>query len=340
MSAAAMTPVAVEPFELARHTGDLTEGVAAMRSTFREISLAGLVTKANRTARHRGSSAAFAGLPEKPVDWYGFDAKDNATINWYPQGIACASEAGRDDPLLVVSWYWKPAGAAKEKGVRLSFLDTSTRKYVHVLLVRPKADGSYGPINIHAGGISWCGDLIYVADTAHGMRVFDLNNIFDLSPAHGRYLGYRYILPQTDHWRPVRAGARFSFASVDRTTSPATLVSGEYVEPGDTGRVARWALGGEGVIDAGADDVAIPVDVYQMPVTKVQGAHSNDGTWYLSQARDSHENGALVVIGPDGDKKTRKLPIGSEDLTCCHEKEVLWSLTEFKNMRVLFAVGL
>jgi hypothetical protein len=329
-----MKKVDTTPFTLARHTGGLAEGAEAMRGKLRSIDLAGVMANANRTAPHRPGSGAFTGVGRKPADWFAFNAGDNRTVDWYPQGIACASEAGRPEPLLVASWYWKPSGA-REKGVRLSFLDTTTRRYRHVLLVQPKADGTYGPINIHAGGIAWAGDLIYVADTAHGLRVFDLNFLVDLHPSN--YLGYPYLLPQVDAWRPVTRGARFSFASIDHTTSPATLVSGEYIEPGASGRVARWALTDDGTLDAAPDGTAAAVDAFQLPVNKIQGAQSHDGTWYLSQARDSHRPALLVVIGPDGEQTTRKLPIGSEDLTVWHEQGRLWSLTEFKNMRVLFA---
>ncbi|MGW0958255.1 hypothetical protein ACWD4K_04235 [Streptomyces gelaticus] len=35
---------------------------------------------------------------------------------------------------------------------------------------------------IHAGGMVWYGNYLYVADTANGMRVFDLRKIMDLNP--------------------------------------------------------------------------------------------------------------------------------------------------------------
>ena len=36
---------------------------------------------------------------------------------------------------------------------------------------------NFKDIPIHAGGVSWYGDYLYVADTGHGMRVFDMRKI-------------------------------------------------------------------------------------------------------------------------------------------------------------------
>jgi hypothetical protein len=342
MSTAPMAAADVKPFELRRDTGDLAEGIAAMAARLHRSSMARVLAEATRTAERKGATQAFAGMTPKPVDWYCFDAKDNATADWYPQGVACASEAGRSEPVLAASWYWKPTDPAKEKGVRLTFLSTATRKYEHVLLVRPRPDGSYKPINIHAGGIAWYGDTIYVADTNHGMRTFDLRNVFDLTapPAPGPFLKYRFVLPQADQWSPATGPARFSFATIDRTVSPHALLSGEYADTGPAGRVARWRLHPDGSLAVGGDGVAIPMDAYTLPKAKIQGAQSHDGTWYLSQAADAHTNGSLVVVSPQGRVTTRKFPVGPEDLTFWREKKTLWSLTEFRGKRLLFAVAL
>ncbi|NUR93036.1 MAG: hypothetical protein HOY71_53950, partial [Nonomuraea sp.] len=142
--------------------------------------------------------------------------------------------------------------------------------------------------NIHAGGVAWHGDLVYVADTDHGLRVFDTNHLLDLRTAQndlgdpkllgrrgGKFhaFGYRYLLPQVDCWQPVTKGARFSFAAIDRSTTPHTLVCGEYQE-----------------------------------------------------------------TDPNGKQTARPFPIGNEDLSV--QSRRLWSVTEFRNMRVIFGVNL
>lgn len=249
-----MTAVAVEPFQLRRDDGDLAAGVQALSEQLKRATLDTVLAKANRVLVRKGATGAgaFQTMKPRPVDWYCFDADDNAVRDWYPQGLTCASDAGTDGGTYVVSWYYKPETGA-ERGVRLSFLNTATLRYRHVLLVRARPDGDIAPIDIHAGGIAWYGDLLYVADTAHGMRVFDTRQIFEvdgdgkttIGRKGGVYnaFGYRYVMPQTGAWTSA-GGARFSFAAIDRTTPVDTLISGEYVDtPGTYGRwpAGRWS---------------------------------------------------------------------------------------------------
>ncbi len=137
--------------------------------------------------------------------------------------------------------------ACNEKGVRVTFFNQATKKYRHVLLVWPYVNNydhiSFDALHareglcnevvtencdaqngIHAGGMAWYGNYLYVADTANGMRVFDLREIMDLNPDNdsatedkmqdglpsdlgdkkriGRQsnvwyaYGYRYVMPQ------------------------------------------------------------------------------------------------------------------------------------------------
>ncbi|MFJ3585190.1 hypothetical protein ACIPPS_23590 [Streptomyces sp. NPDC090127] len=195
-----------------------------------------------------------------------FDSADNGdkdTSEWWPQGVTSVADADEDqiwgDPEagwnpadhkpMMVTWYNKDdwngdkkaddvdAGGTntERKGVRVSFIDSSTGKYAHVLLVYPfindSGNASYMSVrtsqhyststkqygSLHAGGMVWYGYYLYVADTNRGFRVFDLRNIIDLGalPADkwgkdknsigrqdGVYHahGYRYILPQSDGW--------------------------------------------------------------------------------------------------------------------------------------------
>ncbi|WP_432103780.1 hypothetical protein [Streptomyces sp. bgisy091] len=137
--------------------------------------------------------------------------------------------------------------ACNEKGIRVSFFNKTTGKYRHVLLAWPYVNSkdhiSFDALHaregkctssvtascaaqngIHAGGMVWYGNYLYVADTANGMRVFDLRRIMDLNPDNdtsvndptpdglvsdvenkkqvGRQnnvwyaYGYRYVMPQ------------------------------------------------------------------------------------------------------------------------------------------------
>ncbi|NRQ31740.1 hypothetical protein HII36_07795 [Nonomuraea sp. NN258] len=330
-------------FTLRRATGTLAEGAEKLAGDIGATGVEALLAQANRTAARRGAAGALGRMRPRPVEWYAFDAGDQDTPDWYPQGLTCGEDSGNVGvPVFAVSWYFKPRPPVPERGIRVTFLSPKTLKYQHALLVEAKPDGSYGPINIHAGGIAWHGDLLYVADTTRGLRVFDVNHLLDLRTAQndlgdgkligrhgGRFhaFGYRYVIPQTDFWRVTAPGAVFSFVSIDRTSG--SLISGEYDQSEPGGRVARWELGlGDGA----------PRDAFVTGAPKIQGAISWDGAWYLSQAADAGTNGKLLVQQRDGKAVTRPYCIGPEDLTVQGGR--LWSVTEFRNRRIVFGVPL
>ncbi|MEV0346149.1 hypothetical protein AB0H88_10290 [Nonomuraea sp. NPDC050680] len=344
MAAPGMVPIDKTPFTLGRATGTLAEGAAKLASGIGAVSVAAVLAHANRTGVRKGATGALGSMNPKPVDWYAFDTKDEDTTDWYPQGLTCGEDSGSAGvPVFVASWYFKPSPPVVERGIRVTFLSPQTLKYQHALLVEAKPDGSYGAINIHAGGVAWHGDLLYVADTTKGLRVFDLNHLLDLRTAQndlgdasrvgrqgGKYhaFGYRYIIPQSDSWHLATTGALFSFASIDRSTTPHTLICGEYHENDPNGRVARWDLELSG---------GVPRDAYVMGLPKIQGALSSGGKWYMSQAADGNTNGKLHV-STEGKLITSPYPIGPEDLTVQGGR--LWSVTEFRNKRMIFGVNL
>ncbi|GAA3142952.1 hypothetical protein [Nonomuraea roseoviolacea] len=345
MAGTGMVPADATPYTLRRATGTLAEAAAKLSGEIGAVTPATVLAHANRTGSRRGAAAALGAMQPRPAEWYAFDAKDQDTVDWYPQGLTCGEDSGSAGaPVLAVTWYFKPAPPVLERGVRLTFLSPQTLKYQHALLVEPRTDGSYAPINIHAGGVAWHGDLLYVADTTRGLRVFDMRHVLDLRSAQsdlgdptqvgrrdGRFhaFGYRYVIPQCDFWRVAQPGPLFSFVSIDRGTSPHTLISGEYDENGPGGRVVRW--------DLGPDLGGTPRDAFVLGHPKIQGAVSSGGAWYLSQAADASTNGKLLVYR-DGRLTTRSLPIGPEDLSV-RGKQV-WSVTEFRNKRIVFGVPL
>ncbi|MFI7439744.1 hypothetical protein [Nonomuraea indica] len=348
MAATGLVPADTAGYALTRATGTLPEGAAKLATEIGAVSVATVLRRGNRTAVRRGATAALGAMRPRPADWYAFDAKDQDTPDWYPQGLTGDEDSGAAGvPVFVVSWYFKPEPPVAERGVRVTFLSPRSLKYQHALLVEAKPDGSYMPLDIHAGGIAWYGDLLYVADTFRGLRVFDTRHILDLRTAQkdlgdptriGRHagrlhaFGYRYVIPQTDAWRLVQEGCRFSFAAIDRTTAPHALVSGEYADASRDRLVVRWDLAEDGTLADGT-----PRDAHVLGHAKIQGALSSGGTWYLSQAADARTNGRLVVQG-DGDPVIRPFPIGPEDLTVQGGR--LWSVTEFRNKRVVFGVSL
>jgi hypothetical protein len=342
MAATGMVPTDTAPFALKHATGTLADGAAKLAGEIGATGVEAVLAQANRHLVRKGTAGALGSMQPRPSEWYAFDGKDQDTADWYPQGLTCGEESGSIGvPALLVSWYFRPEGG--ERGIRVSFLSPQTLKYQHALLVEAKPDGSYGPIDIHAGGIACDGDLLYVADTTRGLRVFDLGNLLDLRTAQNdlgdptrighheakfHAFGYRYVIPQTDFWKLTKSGPHFSFISVDRSGGTSALISGEYRENDSGGWVARWDLPLSG---------GVPRDAFIMGHPKIQGAVSWNDKWYLSQAADGNTNGKLLVHSA-GKLVTRPYPIGPEDLTVRGGK--VWSVTEFRNKRIVFGVPL
>ncbi|MFI6814877.1 hypothetical protein ACIBG7_20915 [Nonomuraea sp. NPDC050328] len=346
MTAMGMTEADPTPFTLQRSTGTYAEGAAKLAGEIGATAVEAVLATGNRTGVRRGASGFIGTMTPKPVDWYAFDAKDEDTADWYPQGLSGSADSGAVGvPAFAVTWYYKPETKTGERGCRVTFLNPRTLRYQHCLLVEARPDGSYGPIDIHAGGCGWVGDRLYVADTFRGLRVFDLNNLLDLRTAQsdlgdadrvgrheGRFhaFGYRYVIPQSDSWRLVKRGAVFSFVGVDHTSG--TLASGEYKEGTPLGRVARWDLASGGDLASG-----VPRDAFTLGAEMIQGAVSVKGTWYLSQAFRNQRNGRLLVAAPGRPSISRPWCIGPEDLTFQDGK--IWSVSEFRNRRAVFAVS-
>jgi hypothetical protein len=381
----------LDDFRLRQTTVDLESRVNALQGQLIKRDVGGVLGEANRPAAKNGpcKQDAFPGIPARSA-WFCFDRSDSGVgegqVEWIPQGVTTAADA-EDAPArdaLLVSWY--DSAVAPEKGVRISFLDPSTSRYRHVLLAYPYIAASGRPTyeivgrpqgGIHAGGIAWYGNYVYVADTSHGIRVFDMRYIFDLQESpngdtsdksgigwggKGAYrgFGYRYVMPQVDAWvnaagpdadpREHCSGAgspKFSYVSVDRSEQPDRLITGEFCDDtGDVGRVISWPLDAEtGRPVAAGDGLVRASEAYRLARDQIQGAVSAGGTWYLSRTNRRDRAGELVVARPDASPagslratETRPAGIGPEDLSYWPAQDRLWTVTEFAGRRMLYGV--
>ncbi|WP_433422721.1 hypothetical protein ACQP1V_13715 [Microtetraspora malaysiensis] len=326
------------PYALRRDTEGAAAreaALAAFLASRTRTTVGRVLEKATRVATHKRPATALKGVAA--TDWFRLDTKDDVTEKWYPQGLSCSSDAGLASPAaFAISWYWRPAPSVEpQRGIRVSFLNVATLRYAHVLLVEPDAAGEPVPINVHAGGLVWYKNLLYVPDTTGGLRVFDLRNLCVGGP-----FDYPYTLPQSDVWSCDRAlGARFSFASLDRGADPVLLVSGEYLTSG-TGRVVRWALDADGSLAADETGTAVPVDAYTGPGSKIQGAASYKGRWYFSQSGLAGANDRLLTTAPGEAVRERMYPKGPEDLTVWRGKSTVWTIAEKPGGRVILGVPL
>ncbi|KAL5378193.1 hypothetical protein DPSP01_009304 [Paraphaeosphaeria sporulosa] len=283
---------------------------------------------------------------------------DQNTEKWYPQGIttsadAYASGTYEGQRVQLVTWHSDHYDKGK-RGARISFVSQGgkAKKYRNVLLVQPKGSDDFEAIGgLHAGGVAWYGNLVYVVDTSGGLRVFDLDHLYRVDDGikdkvgkqgSGKYAayGYKYVLPQVRryNWQP-KSGVkdmRFSFVSLDRTTTPDSLLVGEYHPTRTDCRLVRFALDYQTRwLKTSAGGIATAVQAVSHGNTKIQGAASVNGKFFLTQS-----GGNLLSFSWRGGKRTSKkvFPSVPEDLS--YEKGVgLWTLMEEKGKRSVFAVN-
>jgi hypothetical protein len=305
-----------------------------------------------------------------------FDPEDSGLgthPQWTPQGVTTVADAqpsqrwrgGGPAQPIIVSWYngLPNRRLDRRQGTRISVLNPATGAYEHVLLVYPTADGSYMSMrqrqlpssgSLHAGGIVWYGNYLYVADVNRGFRIFDLRQILDLKASRngnttdtekiGRIgktyygHGYRYVLPESAAYSNTSSSARacttaatgpiFSYVGLDRTGADH-LTSGEYctarADP-VSGRVATWPL------DASTGKPKLTGrywkgdSAYHLPQDKgsFQGALRWRGRWYLSRSSGGHRSGSFYTTDRIRSRtgtlsidraRTRRLSIGPEDLS-------------------------
>ncbi|HUS66030.1 MAG TPA: hypothetical protein VMZ28_15865 [Kofleriaceae bacterium] len=296
---------------------------------------------------------------------FAWQAGDMGVRYWIPQGITSSGDSaagGRVDGkrVLLVSWYYdldRDPGSPGDKGVRLAIVDATDPgdvRYRLVLLVEPReVDGraSYAAVHIHAGGIAWVGDRLYVADTFHGFRVFDLSRILDVSSEldvigyqDGVYHahGYSYAVPQVGAYEDVSACvARFSFVALDRTTDPPSLLSGEYDATSVHGRLFRWPLAPSGRLQLFGDPPRVIASASWFSAqSHVQGALSQDDTFYLSSSKPAGAAGVLYRTAEDSPSASFGWSDSPEDLSYDPTDGLLWSLSEGLNARYVFSVPL
>lgn len=296
-----------------------------------------------------------------------WDLADDIAPYWFPQGITTSADAEADgtyqgSAAILVSWYDNGTDGVN-RGVRVSFIDrstTGTPTYRHVLLVEPyqRADGqpSFRPIDIHAGGIFWYGYYLYVASTNSGFRVFDMRHIWRVSTTDGTAIGlqsdgtfaaygYKYVLPQVFQYTRSTTGGyanlTFSFVALDRTSTPDSVIVGEYAYPGDGTRLVRFPIDyTDRMLAESSDGYVHGTEAYDVSVTSMQGATAINGKFYLSTSDGSGNRGDLATFTPGGAVVMHydTLPIGPEDLSYWGPKGQLWSLTEHPGSRSVFAV--
>jgi len=254
---------------------------------------------------------------------WAWDPADQHDLEWWPQGITCSADADRTDDLLLVSWYSKHGA-----GVRITVLDRSTRRYVHVPLALPTSDGTLAPLPVHAGGLLWRGPWLYIAATGRGCYVAHLDDLRRQPDSAGGDLIWPVRLRYT-----ADDGMRYSFLSL---TDGGELLAGEYGREQQPTRLVRFALAQDGLLVTGPDGAATAVGV-NVGVRQMQGAVRRGGRFFATVSQGTRRPGSLFTGEPGALHRHRfATPIGPEDLTW--SDGLLWSVSEHPRRRWIYAL--
>lgn len=284
----------------------------------------------------------------------GWDRRDARTHEWWPQGVTTSADNGSpllagESRTLLASWYRKD-GATPDTAVRVSVVDlgpgggvADRPAYEHVLLVEADRDPvsrsvRHRQVRLHAGGLVWWGELLLVADTRAGLRIFDLRDVVRVAPGTPDTHGCRYVLPQCGRWtagsgdglRPLR----WSFCSIDRSDadSPA-LLAGEYSRSGTGARLARFPL------PDGDPTTLEATEIVTTDIPSMQGVCRVRGSYIVSASHGARRRGHLWVGGPGGfHRYAGALPVGPEDLSLDPRTGRLWTMTEYPGRRAVVSL--
>jgi hypothetical protein len=356
---------------------------------------------ANRTLADKTSSActsakaSIAKLDDAAhhVGAWCFDSGDQDagrsldSSDWVPQAVASSNEAAvggyAGPPAVAVTWYQpRPdhtAGAADDpQNDRVTFVNTpasgKSATYRHVLLVEPVIENgklNLRRVKLHAGGVAWYGNILYVASTGGGVRAFDLRRIFavdtakDLvgldtstpSDAHLYGESFAYVILQVGNYKKTdtaclrsptttNSGLCFSGVTVDRSASPVSLLSYEYRTQSEMAaakvgtRIVHWPLDrSTGLLARAADGNVHSGTLYLTPTYQVQGVSIDHTTFFLSTS----QSGGTFYREVDGDgvapdKSTWVQGAETTSFTTSSFGNRLWSATEVPGRRMLFWV--
>lgn len=198
--------------------------VAALSEILDTVSVADIIESGNHPMTEASSwdyyEVKSALYWEKSDDFNDFE-----TNKWIPQGITNSADGDKSGTVegkdaLIVSWH-----NDGDTSARVTFVDRETNKYRHALLVYPTDDDDFEEVGIHAGGITWYGNTLWVVDTKIGFRVFDLSNIWKVESGDGvgknsdgtySAAGYGYVIPQIRYF-PTTFSLMFNFSATNLT---------------------------------------------------------------------------------------------------------------------------
>lgn len=297
-----------------------------------------------------------------PSHWgFRWNSGDNSTLNWRPQGITGITKNNIN--YMAVSWYGRSSQNYEDRGARVSIVDLTDENnlvYRHVLLV----DENYNTFpDMHAGGLAYINDTLYVPDSRSGGKYilrFDINKIKVVPSADlATFYNYGYILQAVAiDTVPIKP----SFISYDWDSQE--LVTGSFNNCGtpyctnNTVNTIAWQPN---------NDYSISSPYYNNFFGKMQGVasrnhinnNSNKMLWAATSYGSGNSSYLYATSFDPGVNNTQANPVslgenynsytfppGLEDLYITSQSDTIWTLTEFgtnegsNNNRDVFAIAI
>ncbi|GAA3793775.1 hypothetical protein ACFS5L_37795 [Streptomyces phyllanthi] len=352
------------------------------------VSVDGVLRSANHSMRNEAacSGTEREALPVEPAASraYCWDTRDATTGKWLPRSVATSDDDADglwgDDRVVLSGWTHNDDRAGEpeaDKGLaRVAFIDANDPddlKYRWVLLVAPLPGGhDFGAVRSDIGGMVWYQDKLIVtakngADHDNALFVFDMHHILQTdvkSGAIGRVRdgwsahGYEYVLPAVGSYNLTGGACTasddsavpcFGSISLDRTSTPNSLVAGEWSAPGDTGPARLWryhfstALDRTGLLGATSGGIVDADEAYETEASGLRGviSHKPNGAseadWYVDQApgdRDKHgtlwrqNEGGADAARCTADRTNACWGRHTESMSYAKQTGELWTLTQ------------
>ena len=295
-----------------------------------------------------------------PSHWgFRWNSGDNSTLKWRPQGISGVEKDGVN--FIAVSWYGRSNQGYEDRGARISFVDLTDENnlvYRHVLLV----DDNYNTFpDLHAGGITYVNDTLYVGDSRSGGKYllrFDINKIKQVPTTDlASFYNYGYILQAVSvDTVPIKP----SFLSYDWDSQELVVGSFNYCGTPYCTNNAINTMAWQSIGDFNTNS-----PYYINFFGKMQGAVSrnhfnndkkmfwastsygsgNNSYLYASSFDPGLNNAQSQPVSLGQNYNSYVFPPGLEDLHITPQSDTIWTLTEFgtnegsNNNRDVFAIA-
>ncbi|MEU3981023.1 hypothetical protein AB0F77_13035 [Streptomyces sp. NPDC026672] len=360
------------------------------RAMGRPVGVDTVLRSADRRLRDGAgcTSADRASLPVEPeaARAYCWDPADTAASDWRPASVTTSGDADDDglwgaNRVILAGWsHSTTTGPTAERGLaRVAFVDANDParpSYRWVLLVVPTEDGrDYRGLVSHVSGMVWYQDKLLVTTVSgntNALYVYDVNRIQRAgvdSTAVGRVPGgwsadgYSFVMPAVGTYRFPGGACGTTTSpcpgalSLDRSTTPDSLVLGEWTPAGSERRARLWRYafstveGRGGLLATDGRGLARAEEAYETRAAGIRGvlsfrpAGADRSDWYVGRIpKDLSGPGGLwrqdtggtraATCGSDGTHRCWAEAPGS--LSYWQETGEVWSVTD----RMLFSVPL